>query len=98
MPIRACPIWRNIYITRGDSGARRVLRRPRCSGDAGGRYIESNNAFADPAHAAAQRRGISRLAPARNDPWTMAPKTALGTIIGTASTSAVGGIGAVAVR
>ena len=40
-PIRACPIWRIIYITRGDSGARRGLQRSRCSGDAGGRYIES---------------------------------------------------------
>ena len=47
------------YITRGDSGARRGLRRPRCSGDAGGRYIESSNAFADPAHAADAEKRLS---------------------------------------
>jgi hypothetical protein len=42
------------------------------------------------------RRPFHRPAPAKDDLWTMAPTTALGTIIGTAATSAVGGIDAVA--
>ena len=63
----------------------------------------SSEAFAGPADAAGTE---NRLEPAcarkerslENDTRMMAPMTALGTIIGTAATSAVGGIGAVAVR
>ena len=70
--------------------------RPRCSGDAGGRYIESRTRSPIRLTRRAHRRPFHRPAPAKDDLWTMAPMTALGTIIGTAATSAVGGIGAVA--
>ena len=55
----------SIYITCGDSGARRGLQRPRCSGDAGGRYIESRTRSPIRLTQRAQRRGFRRPAPQR---------------------------------
>jgi hypothetical protein len=67
---------------------------PDAVGDAGGRYIQKS-AFADPAHAAGMKAFSSSCARQRTI-QTRVSATAQETIIDTAATSAVHGIGAVA--